>query len=125
MDIIRIGNVSSVDPDTGMVSVVYHDRDEETTGYMPYFSPAEEFIPPNVDDMVLVAHLSNGTTRGVVIGKFWNKANVPPNPEVTWSKQIADDAFMKYDGHTMVINAPRILLQCDGAIIDVKDLVGD
>ena len=34
MDIIRIGNVSSVDPDTGMVSVVYHDRDEETTGYM-------------------------------------------------------------------------------------------
>lgn len=125
MDLIRIGNVSSIDPETGMVRVVYQDRHDRdaATGYMPYFCPGEEFLPPKIDDMVLVVHLSNGTTRGVVIGKFWNRTNVPPDPSAKWFKQIADEAFMKFDGHTLTIKAPRILLQCDGASVDVKDIM--
>ena len=35
METVRIGNVSDVDLKTGMVSVVYNDRENETTGYLP------------------------------------------------------------------------------------------
>jgi phage baseplate assembly protein gpV len=126
MDVIRIGNVSAVDRSTGMVSVVYQDQDGGTTGFLPYFSCGDEFKPPAVDDMVLVAHLSNGATRGIVIGRFWNKSNVPPDSEADWYKKLSDIAFMKYvsESDTIHIKASNVVFELDGKIVDLKDLAG-
>lgn len=127
MEIIRIGTVSAVDKDTGMVSVVYQDQDDGTTGYLPYFSPGDEYKPPAVNDMVLVAHLSNGTTRGIVIGKFWNKANKPPVPDTGWYKKLSEKSSMRYEkeSDTLYITAPKIVLECGGKVINVTDLAGE
>lgn len=124
METVRIGNVSDVDMKTGMVSVVYHDREDETTGYLPYFSPGEEWKPPEVEDMVVVVHLSNGTTKGIVIGKFWNKGNIPPAiGKADWHKKLADKAELRYEKETdtLYIKAPHIVLECGEKIIDVNE----
>ena len=111
-DLIRIGNVSAVDPKTGMVAVTYEDNDDDTTGFMPFFAAGDEYKKPDVGEMVLVAHLSSGTTKGIVIGKIWNKANVPEKRN-GWHKKIADDAFMSYTDKELHIRAPDIVLECD------------
>lgn len=126
MDAIRIGVVSAVDADTGMVSVIYEDRDNETTGYLPYFSPGEEYAPPKLQDKVLVVY---GKKQGIVIGKFWNKENVPDAHAdgCSWHKRIADKAFMNYDieSDTLTIKAPNIVFESDGNMINLSELAGD
>ena len=56
----RIGTVSSVDAATGMVSVVYEDRDGEVTELLPYATFNDEYKLPQIGAKVVVLHLSNG-----------------------------------------------------------------
>ena len=76
-DTIRIGKISSVDYDNGMAKVVYTDRDNMVTAYLPVLSLTGEYRMPNINDEVLVCHLSNGTSAGVIVGKFWDADNKP------------------------------------------------
>lgn len=73
----RIGIVSSIDYRKGMVSVTYPDRDKSTTKAFPFLCAGDEYCMPNIGDQVFVAHLSNNTAAGVVIGKFFNIKNLP------------------------------------------------
>ena len=73
---IRIGKVSSIDYAAGMVRIVYHDRDDEVT--RPIALLSFEYRMPEVDDQVLVVHLSNGTTAAFVVGRPWSNVNKPP-----------------------------------------------
>lgn len=77
--LIRIGRVSSVDYESGMVSVTYPHLDDSTTNKLPVFSFTDEYKMPGIGQEVLVLHLSNGQTAGIVMGKFWNRQNIPPN----------------------------------------------
>lgn len=74
---IRIGRVSSVNYDTGMIRVVYSDKGKEVTKELPFLNYNDEYTMPKVGEQVLTAHLSNGNSRGVVMGKMWNRANRP------------------------------------------------
>lgn len=123
MEAIRIGRVSAVDAKKGMVNVTYEDNEDEATDYLPYLTFASEYKMPKVKDMVMVAHLSNssGTVSAVVIGGFWNKANVPQVDDGTvWKKFLSDEAYMEFDGTTMRICAPKILLTCSNGTFDVN-----
>lgn len=73
---IRVGKISSVDYTSGTVRVVYEDQDDAVTRPIPLLS--FEYLMPEVDDMVLVLHLSNGTEAGFVIGRPWSDQRVPP-----------------------------------------------
>lgn len=75
---IRIGKVSSVDNEKGMISVTYPDLDDSVTDDLPVFSMTDEYKMPPIGAEVLVLHLSNGCTAGVVMGRYWNEANMPP-----------------------------------------------
>ncbi len=75
---IRTGKVSSVNYQTGMIKVVYTDKGKAVTAEMPYANYNEEYNMPKIGSSVLVAHLTNGSSRGVVIGTMWNKKNAPP-----------------------------------------------
>ncbi len=74
---IRIGRVSSVNYDTGMMRVVYSDKGKEVTKELPFLNYNDEYTMPKVGEQVLTAHLSNGNSRGVVVGKMWNQKNRP------------------------------------------------
>ncbi len=76
---IRVGKVSKVNYEKGMIRVTYPDLDDSVTAELPVFSFTDEYKMPRVGQEVLVLHLSNGQAAGILMGKYWNKDNVPPD----------------------------------------------
>lgn len=74
---IRIGKVSSIDYENGMIRVLYTDRDGAVTKTLPVVTFNDEYKMPQVGQYVLVVHLSNGSEAGYILGTYWNTANVP------------------------------------------------
>lgn len=105
----RIGTVSSVDPETGMVSVVYEDRDGEVTGLLPYATFNDEYKMPQPGAKVVVMHLSNGSEMGIVLGTYWNRYNVAGNPGI-YHKDLGGGAYFDYNDGTLAIVAEHIRL---------------
>ncbi len=104
--LIRIGRVSSVDYENGMVSVTYPELDDSTTDNFPVFSFADEYKMPGIGQEVLVLHLSNGQSAGIVMGKMWNLKNVPPESgDGIFRKELGGiygEAYIKFDGNNIV-----------------------
>lgn len=123
MDAIRIGYVSAVEKESGMVSVVYPVEDDATTDYLPYLSPGNEYCPPEIDDMVLVIYHSDGA-QGICLGTFWNKDNLPAFVDGV-QKTYAKDSYVRYDRKqdVITIRAKDIILQCEDGAISVSDLL--
>lgn len=116
---IRIGKISSVDAASGMVRVVYHDRDDDVTAPIPLL--AQEYKLPQIGQQVLVLHLSNGSEAGVVLGAYWNQNNRPPESgEGLYRKELGDsagEAFFRYDGKTLSIECSGDLeIKAAGAV---------
>ena len=61
-DVVRVGYISAVNHAEGTAQVVYKDRDNSLSPFMPLWS--NEWNPPEIDTMVYVIHLTNGGTRG-------------------------------------------------------------
>lgn len=76
---IRVGKVSKINYEKGMVRVTYPDLDDSVTAEFPVFSFTDEYKMPKIGQEVLVLHLSNGQAAGILMGKYWNKDNVPPD----------------------------------------------
>lgn len=109
MAVIRIGQISKVDKENGMAEVTYSDQGDGTTGMFPIMNPFLTFKAdrpghicrredcscekcsdplcrlifrfPKVGEYVVVAHLSNGITKGVILGSYWNEADKPVEGE--------------------------------------------
>lgn len=103
---IRIGRVSSVNYDTGMIRVVYSDKGKEVTKELPFLNYNDEYTMPKVGEQVLTAHLSNGNSRGVVVGKMWNKKNRPAESgKGIYRKEFSrsrGSAYVRYEDGTGV-----------------------
>jgi len=99
--LIRIGRVSTVDYENGMVSVTYPTLDADTTDKFPVFSMADEYKMPVVGEDVLVLHRPTGQSAGVILGKMWNTKNMPrKSGEHVYSHEFGDEpdeAYMEYD----------------------------
>ena len=54
-DIIRVGYISNVNYAEGTAQVVYKDRDNAVSPYLPFAS--NEYDPPETDTLVYVVHL--------------------------------------------------------------------
>lgn len=115
--LIRIGRVSSVNPENGMVSVTYPELDDSTTVDLAVFSFTDEYKMPGIGQEVLVLHLSNGQTAGVVMGKIWNLLNVPQNAGGSvFRKELGQsygEAYIEYNDGDMILkdrNAGEIRL---------------
>lgn len=80
---IRIGKISAIDYASGLVRVVYHDKDNAVTGLIPLLS--NEYFMPEVGAQVIVLHLSNGVEAGVVLGRPWSEKTNRPRAEKTFT----------------------------------------
>jgi len=76
---VRIGKVSKINYEKGMIRVTYPDLDDSVTAEFPVFSFTDEYKMPKIGQEVLVLHLSNGQSAGILLGRYWNKRNVPPD----------------------------------------------
>lgn len=98
---VRIGKVSAIDYETGMIEVLYTDMGKAVTKKMPYMNFNDEYSMPKVGTQVLTAHLSNGNSRGIVLGPVWNKKNKPEESgKGIYRKEFSKTrgaAFTRYD----------------------------
>lgn len=99
--LIRIGKVSTIDHENGMVSVTYSEMDSNTTVKFPVLALADIFKMPVVGQEILVLHLPTGQAAGIVLGKMWNTKNVPrKSGENVYSQEFGDEpgeSYMEYD----------------------------
>lgn len=111
---IRVGRISSIDYDNGMVKVLYKDRNNAVTDTIPFLNLNGEYKMPNIDDMVLVLHLSNGSSMGIVMGTFWSSANKPAETGAgLYRKEFGtkqNESYMRYKDGTLTIKADNIIL---------------
>lgn len=125
-NIFRIGKVSSIDYENGMLQVVYTDKDNAVTAKLPYANFGNEYNMPGIGEQVMVAHLSNGTGRGVVLGSMWNKKNLPrENGKELYRKELSKvpgAAYLRFNEKNgeYLIRAPAVLLHG----VDHTDLEG-
>lgn len=73
--LLRIGRISSYNFPDGTARVTYDDKDGSTTPEIPFL--AWEHWRPKIGDQVLVGHLSNGTSRAIILGPFWYEGHRP------------------------------------------------
>jgi phage baseplate assembly protein V len=114
---VRIGRISAIDYAAGMVRVVYADSDNNVTMPMPLL--AGEYNMPEIGEQVIVLHLSNGSEAGVVLGKYWNNKNLPPEGEQgVFRKELGRTpgaATIRYDGDTLSISCSgNVTIKADG-----------
>ena len=97
---IRIGRISKINYEKGSAEVTYPDRDDMVTQEIPFIS--YEYNMPDVDDLVLVTHISGAIEDGVIIGKFFNDDNLPiKRSENVYCKEIdKDNCYITYDKTT-------------------------
>ena len=76
MNEVRVGRVSSINYEAGTVRVVYLDKSDKTTAELPVFCGMGEYQMPQINDAVLVLHLSNDSSIGIVMGRFWSAKNL-------------------------------------------------
>lgn len=95
---IRVGRVSSINYETGMIRVTYTDKGKSVSTELPYANQNSEYFMPAVGEYVQVNLLSNGTTKGVVLGSYWGRGNKPPES----GKGIYRKDFSKTPGTAMM-----------------------
>ena len=124
MEGMRLGVVSAIEKDTGMVQVIFVDTGD-ASDYLPYLTYGKEYYPPRINSMVLVAGLASESGNHVVLGGFWNKVDVPPISENTdWKKIISNNAHFEYSDDTLFIKAPNIIFDVDGKKINLLEILG-
>jgi len=98
-EVIRVGYISAVNYEEGTAQVIYKDRDNSVSPFMPLWS--NEFNPPEIDTMVYVVHLPNGGTRGMIIIPPYTERNRPPEGiKGIWRKDFGDGSYLRYDKET-------------------------
>ena len=63
---------------------------------------------PGIGQEVLVLHMSNGQSAGIVMGRYWNKGNRPPvSGENIFRKELGKafgEAYIQYSGGNITLH---------------------
>ena len=120
---IRVGRVSRVNYETGMISVTYPDLDGATSAELSMLDFGGEYKMPKPGDNVAVACLSSDPSRGVVMGTYWNRGhNSRAFGRGYYRKEYAErpgESYMDYDPETktLTIFAPNVTIKGNVNII--------
>lgn len=125
---IRTGRISAINYENGTVRVLYRDNQEKTTAEIPLL--ANEYHMPEVDDLVLVVHQSNGEAFGVVLGRPWSQKNIPPEGFAgLYRKDFSrthGKAMVRYDDNTGILQIHGdVRLQIDSGTVEISGEDGD
>lgn len=98
-NLVRIGQVNSVDESKGTVQVLFQDKDDIVTDDLPLLS-FEYDIPP-VGSQVLCVFLGNGLEQGFCLGRFYSQQLLTPvsNKDI-YFKKLDDGVYIKYNRNT-------------------------
>ncbi|MFT5871106.1 MAG: phage baseplate assembly protein gpV [Clostridium sp.] len=129
-NLVRIGQVSSVDETKCTIKVKFSDKDDMISDDIPYFS--FEYNMPNIGDYVACIFLGNGLQSGFCLGKYYGEDNPPPvQDKDIYYKDFFGEASLQYDKNTktLTIKAENIVIDGNlevsgnihstGSIVDV------
>lgn len=127
MNEIRVGRVSSIDYAAGTAKIAYPDKSSTGTADFPVFCGMKEYQMPKVDDQVLVLHLSNDSSIGIVMGRFWSAKTVPNQGTPGAYRKDLNDSGTAYiqmqDGGPLKIHADNLVLSGAAGSITLTDLI--
>lgn len=126
---LRIGKVSSINYPKGTARVTYEDKGKSTTTEFSFL--AWEYWMPKEGDQVVVAHLSNGTSRAIILGPVWHDDHRPPEGfEGLYRKDFNREygkAYERYDHkagvYTLKIGAVTVTIDAKGSVTIEADTV--
>lgn len=126
---IRIGKISKIDYESGMVKVVYEDRDDAVTDLMPVLTFNGEYKMPQIEESVLVVHLSDNNTACVCLGSIWDQDNKPHSQgRGIYLKEYGEvpaEAYTSYSSDTgeLSIKADKIIFESSAGTISLADII--
>ncbi|HAP03756.1 MAG TPA: hypothetical protein DCQ87_07185 [Lachnospiraceae bacterium] len=108
---VRLGKVGKVNTKTGMITVVFSDRGDESTDEIPMLAPAGGWKKPDIGELVLVNYLSNGSSVAVALSTLWN-GQLNPIQGALWCMLFTHSDsknYMSFDEktETFTVNAPN------------------
>ena len=120
-DIVRVGFISSVNQEAGTARIYYPDR-EATTAELPLFSGWGETAFPEPGEQVVVIHLSNDTSSGIVLGKFYDETAMP-QPGAEYTKWLGKKAYIKVQNGGVTIHADNLILEDSNGKITLAEIL--
>ena len=122
-DIIRVGNVDSINAQSGTVRVRFPDRDDKVSKELKviYHKTHQDksYFMPEINEIVLCVFLPGTQEEGFVLGAFYNQEDTVPVSDpnkAAW--YFSDGGIIEYDkaaGNLLInviskieINAPEV-----------------
>lgn len=125
--LIRIGKVSKINYECGMIEVTYPDMDDSVTDELPVCSFNGEYKMPDIGQEVLVLHLSNGSTAGVVLGPYWNESSKPEvSGKGVYRKEMGPkpgQAYTQYKDGALEVRGPAVRFVCNSGAVTVAQII--
>jgi len=130
-DQLRVGRVSSIDYQHGMVSVTYPDRGDNTTQLLPTLSNGRYWMPA-IGDLVVVAHFAGDSSTGIVLGKISNLAQyIQGGAEGVTITDLGNGAVIQQSGGVATITdvnasmTPQDIPDLNSRVDNVEGEIGD
>ena len=86
------------------------------------FRFGDEFNPPNVGDQVIVIHLSNDSSSGVILGKFWDETE-PPKIKQGYRKGFGEGAYETAQTGVYTLHADEIILEGKSGSMTLSQII--
>lgn len=128
-NLVKVGQVSSIDPEKGTVKVLFLDKDDIVSDDIPMLH--FEYHMPEVEDQVLCLFFGNGLERGVCLGRFYSDVSLPPaNDKDLYKKQVDDDMHIQYHKKTKILKlkVENVEIEVNKGKVSIKAqevLIGD
>lgn len=132
-DLIKVGEVSSIDPARGTARVVFDDEDGTVSYDLPILQrntyKTQDFHSVTVGEDVLCVFLPTGPEEGFILGSFYAGEITPPeNTKDRRTTVFEDGTVIRYDmaSHTatvqigatqIVANPTTVTVNCTNAIV--------
>jgi len=113
-DCIRIGKVSSINPDRCTAQVTFEDRDDIVSGDLfitvPFTLKDKAYYMPSVGERVRVLFDPDAPSKGCILGSYYADTRTPPIADENKAYiNFEDGTLIEYDKkqHTLTINVPE------------------
>lgn len=132
-DLIKVGEVSSIDPARGTARVVFDDEDGTVSYDLPILQrntyKTQDFHSVTVGEDVLCLFLPTGPEEGFILGSFYAGEITPPeNTKDRRTTVFEDGTVIRYDmashtatvqigGTQIVANPTTVTVNCTNAIV--------
>ncbi|MGJ0848255.1 phage baseplate assembly protein V [Tissierella praeacuta] len=128
-NLIRIGTISSINPNEAKARVMFEDRDnlvsKEFSLLFNRTIGIQDYVIPMVGEQVVCLLLPNGLEEGYILGSFYTKKNTPPaNDENKRLIKFEDGTLIEYDKGQITINGAKDINIVSAKVVNISGSEG-